>query len=152
MTRALSKAVEIDENVLAHRMMGQWRPQTTTFDALILQPNPEDQISQPYPFFLAHGLEEAFQEKENVKDWSIEHKWDGMRAQLIVRKGKHFLWSRGEELITDKFPELAILASHLPDGTVVDGELLPFKDEKIGDFNALQKAHRSKNSFPKIAK
>lgn len=139
MTRALSKAVEMDENVLAHRLMGQWSPQTTTFDALILQPNPEDQISQPYPFFLAHGLEEGFQEKEKAKDWSIEHKWDGMRAQLIIREGKHFLWSRGEELITDKFPELGLLATHLPNGTVVDGELLPFKDGKIGNFNALQK-------------
>lgn len=139
MTRALSKAVDVDENVLAHRLMGQWSPQTTTFEELILNPNPEDQISQPYPFFLAYALEDGFQEKEAVENWHIEHKWDGMRAQLIVRKGKHFLWSRGEELITDKFPELDRLVDILPDGTVVDGELLPFKNGVIGDFNALQK-------------
>ncbi|MFZ8961407.1 MAG: ATP-dependent DNA ligase, partial [Flavobacteriaceae bacterium] len=45
----------------------------------------------------------------------------------------------GEELITDKFPELAFLAETLPEGTVVDGELLPYKNNEIGDFNALQK-------------
>ena len=150
MTRALSKAVDIDENILAHRLMGQWSPQTTTFDELILNPNPEDQISQPYPFFLAYALEEDFQEKEAVENWHIEHKWDGMRAQLIVRENKHFLWSRGEELITDKFPELACLADHLPNGTVVDGELLPYKDGIIGDFNALQKRIGRKTASQKL--
>lgn len=139
MTRALSKAVDVDENILAHRLMGQWSPATTTFENLILDPNPEDQISQPYPFFLAYALELGFQEKEAVENWHIEHKWDGMRAQLIVREDKHFLWSRGEELITDKFPELDCLADILPNGTVVDGELLPCKEGHIGDFNALQK-------------
>ena len=152
MTRALSKAVDIDENILAHRLMGQWSPQTTTFDELILNPNPEDQISQPYPFFLAYALEDDFQEKEAVENWHIEHKWDGMRAQLIVREDKYFLWSRGEELITDKFPELACLADHLPNGTVVDGELLPYKDEQIGDFNALQKRIGRKTVSQKLQK
>ena len=139
MTRALSMAVNIDENILAHRLMGQWTPKTTSFDELILQPNPEDQISQPYPFFLAYALEQDFMQKESPNDWHIEHKWDGMRGQLILRQGNHFLWSRGEELITEKFPDLAPLADALPDGTVIDGELLPFKDGKIGNFNALQK-------------
>ena len=88
---------------------------------------------------MAYALEEGFFEKEVPKDWHIEHKWDGMRAQLIVRGRKVFLWSRGEELITDKFPELECLVHHFPDGTVVDGELLPYKAGQIGDFNALQK-------------
>ena len=152
MTRALSKAVDIDENILAHRLMGQCAPQTTTFDELILNPNPEDQISQPYPFFLAYALEDELKEKEAVENWHIEHKWDGMRAQLIVREDKHFLWSRGEELITDKFPELACLADHLPNGTVVDGELIPYKDKEIGDFNALQKRIGRKTVSQKLQK
>ena len=139
MTRALSEAIQIEENILAHRLMGQWSPQQTTFKQLLLEPNPEDQISQPYPFFLAHALENDFENKFDVTNWHVEHKWDGMRAQLIVRKGSSFLWSRGEELITDKFPELACLATALPDGTVLDGELIPFKEGKIGDFNGLQK-------------
>lgn len=152
MTRALSKAVGIDENILAHRLMGQWSPATTTFEELILDPKPEDQISQPYPFFLAYALEEGFREKEAVENWHIEHKWDGMRAQLIVRKDKHFLWSRGEELITDKFPELDCLAEILPNGAVVDGELLPYKDNVIGDFNALQKRIGRKKVSQKLQK
>ena len=139
MTRALSEAIQIEENILAHRLMGQWSPQQTTFKQLLLEPNPEDQISQPYPFFLAHALENDFENKFDVTNWRIEHKWDGMRAQLIVRKGNSYLWSRGEELITDKFPELTCLATALPDGTVLDGEIIPFKEGKIGDFNALQK-------------
>lgn len=139
MTRALSKAVNIDENILAHRLMGEWSPQSTTFDHLILDPNPEDRISQPYPFFLASAIDDEFFAKENPVHWHIEHKWDGMRGQLIIREGKCFLWSRGEELITDKFPDFAPLANALPSGTVIDGELLPFSDGKIGPFNALQK-------------
>ena len=139
MTRALSKAVNINENILAHRLMGKWSPKNTTFEQLILNPNPEDQISQPYPFFLAYALEEGFQLKEKVRDWHIEHKWDGMRSQLIIREGKSFLWSRGEELVTDKFPELNCLANIIPNGTVLDGELLPYKEGQIGNFNDLQK-------------
>lgn len=139
MTRALSKALGIDQNIIAHRLMGQWSPLTTTFDKLILHPNPEDQIAQPYPFFLAYALEDSIMKNENCNDYRIEHKWDGMRAQLILRKGKHFLWSRGEELITDKFPEFACLAETFPEGTVLDGELIPYNDNQIGYFNALQK-------------
>ncbi|MGB1020349.1 MAG: ATP-dependent DNA ligase [Flavobacteriaceae bacterium] len=150
MTKALSKAVKIDENILAHRLMGQWSPEQTTFQQLIVAPNPEDQMAQPYPFFLAYALEEGFQQKENTSDWRVEHKWDGMRAQLIVRGGKHFLWSRGEELITDIFPELECLAELLPNGTVVDGELIPYKDGVIGNFNDLQKRIGRKTVTQKI--
>ena len=150
MTRALSKAVKINENILAHRLMGQWSPKTRTFEELILNPNPQDQISQPYPFFLAYALEEDFQGKEKVINWHIEHKWDGMRAQLIIRERKSFLWSRGEELITDKFPELDCLANILPNGTVLDGELLPYKDGQIGNFNDLQKRIGRKSVSAKL--
>ena len=140
MTRALSRAVNVDEKILAHRLMGQWTPQTTSFERLILHPNPEDQISQPYPFFLAYPIEEdLFFKKEEADQWHIEHKWDGIRAQLILRKGSHFLWSRGEELITDKFPELEVLKNLLPRGTVIDAELIPFKNGFIGNFQDLQK-------------
>ena len=150
MTRALSKAVKINENILAHRLMGQWSPKTITFEELILNPNPQDQISQPYPFFLAYALEEDFQGKEKVINWHIEHKLDGMRAQLIIRERKSFLWSRGEELITDKFPELDCLANILPNGTVLDGELLPYKDGQIGNFNDLQKRIGRKSVSAKL--
>ena len=48
------------------------------------------------------------------------------------------LWSRGEELITHRFPEIAAAASQLPDGTVLDGEVLAFRDERPLPFSALQ--------------
>lgn len=139
MTRSLSKATGIDEDVLAYRLMGNWDPQQISFQDLVVEPRAEDQLSKPYPFFLAHALEDAFFEEESANDWSAEHKWDGIRAQLILREGSHFIWSRGEELVTDKYPELTVLKDHLPEGIVLDGELLPFPEGEIGDFALLQK-------------
>ena len=150
MTRALSKATGLEEDLLAFRLMGNWDPGSTRFDELVLHPREEDQLSRPYPFFLAHAVEDTFFEEESVKNWSAEHKWDGIRAQLILRKGKHFLWSRGEELVTDKYPEFRILSEALPEGVVLDGELLPFPEGKIGDFALLQKRIGRKQLTKKI--
>jgi DNA ligase 1 len=46
---------------------------------------------------------------------------------LIRRHWRTFLWSRGEELITERFPEVEALGALLPEGTVIDGEVLPWK-------------------------
>ena len=94
--------------------------------------------SQPYPFFLASPLEGAPEDLGDPKDWLVEWKWDGIRAQLIRRRGETWLWSRGEELITHRFPEIAAAATHVPDGTVLDGEVLAFKDGRPMPFSALQ--------------
>ncbi len=75
----------------------------------------------------------------DTNQWFAEHKWDGIRAQLIIRKGTLFVWSRGEELVTDKYPEFEKLLKYVPDGTVFDGEILPYPKGKIGSFNDLQK-------------
>ena len=150
MTRALSKAVGIDENSLAHRIMGNWTPENTTFEKLILNPNPEDALSQPYPFYLAYAVEGELENLGKPEDWSVEHKWDGMRGQLIIRNGKHYCWSRGEELLTDKFPEFERFAQSLPSGTVIDGEILPYKDDQIKNFAHLQKRIGRKNVSKKI--
>ena len=145
MTRALSKAVNIEEHIISHRLMGEWDPQSTTLEKLIINPDPKDQLSKPYPFYLAYPIDLDLFSKSDVREWHIEHKWDGMRAQLIVRDDNFYLWSRGEDLITKTFPELKILSEQLPNGTVIDGELLPFKNEVIGDFNTLQKRIGKKN-------
>ena len=145
MTRALSKALNIEEHIISHRLMGEWDPQSTTLEKLIINPDPKDQLSKPYPFYLAYPVDLDLFSKSDVGEWHIEHKWDGMRAQLIVRGGNFYLWSRGEDLITKSFPELKILSEQLPNGTVIDGELLPFKDGLIGDFNTLQKRIGKKN-------
>ncbi|MBR9922289.1 MAG: ATP-dependent DNA ligase [Bacteroidetes bacterium] len=139
MTRALSKYTGIEENILAHRMMGNWHPDETTFDDLILTEDPLDDISRPYPFFLAYALDDGPEDLGEVAEWQAEHKWDGIRGQLIVREGELFVWSRGEELVTTKYPEFEILTSTLPNGTVIDGEILPFKDGEPLPFQKLQK-------------
>lgn len=138
MTRALSRSTGVDEDVLAYRLMGEWSPQTVTFDQLISDDTSDTQASRPYPFYLAHALETEFDTLGDAKDWSVEHKWDGIRSQTIVRRGQLYVWSRGEELVTDKYPEFDIFRTFIPDGTVIDGEILPCVDGKIGSFNALQ--------------
>lgn len=138
MTRALSKATGIDENKLAHRLMGEWTPDNSDFKKLILSENPDENISRPYPFYLAYALDISFEELGTPSNWQVERKWDGIRGQLIIRNGQLFVWSRGEELVTDKFPEYGALADLLPNGTVLDGEIIAFKDGKPLPFNILQ--------------
>jgi DNA ligase-1 len=150
MVRALSKHTGIEENLLAHRLMGNWSPDETTFEELVIAANPADDISKPYPFYLAYALEDEPAALGDPAQWQAEYKWDGIRGQLIVRDGELFVWSRGEELVTDKFPEYQVLKSQLPDGTVLDGEILPFKDGQVLSFNKLQTRIGRKNLSKKI--
>lgn len=152
MTRALSKATGIEENNLAHRLMGNWTPDDTTFADLVLEENPQDQLSRPYPFYLAYQLEQELTELGQPDEWQVEHKWDGIRGQLIVRGGEVFVWSRGEELVTDKYPEYHELANLLPNGTVIDGEILAFADGRPLNFNVLQTRIGRKNVSKKQLK
>ena len=146
MTRALSKATGIDEDILAYKLMGDWTGDNTTFEKLILKENSEDYLSKPYPFYLAYAVEENFQEDFGpISNWSFEHKWDGIRSQVIIRNNEVFVWSRGEELVTDKYPEFQRFLLKIPNGTVLDGEILPFGNGQIGNFNDLQTRIGRKN-------
>ena len=138
MTRALARATGREEAELAHRLMGNWTPGTTSFHALIEAEDPGADASRPYPFYLAYALEDAPETLGSPDAWHAEWKWDGIRGQLILRDGAHFLWSRGEELMTDRFPELARALDVLPQGTVLDGEVLAWDGAPM-PFNALQK-------------
>ncbi|MGB7841369.1 MAG: ATP-dependent DNA ligase, partial [Salinimicrobium sp.] len=138
MTRALSKATEIDEDILAYKLMGDWDPQKISFEKLILEENEEDYLSKPYPFYLAYAIEGEPRDLGDPSEWSAEHKWDGIRAQVIVRNEEIFVWSRGEELVTDKYPEFYVFTEAVPNGTVIDGEILAFPKGEIGTFNDLQ--------------
>lgn len=138
MTRALAQYTGIDENTLAHRLMGDWSPDTTTFEQLILIADPNEDISKPYPFYLAHPLETPSEALGAIADWQVERKWDGIRGQVIVRAGEVFVWSRGEELVTPQFPEFHALAAALPDGTVLDGEIMPWQEGQPLPFHLLQ--------------
>ncbi|MEM8822286.1 MAG: ATP-dependent DNA ligase [Pseudomonadota bacterium] len=141
MTRALAQATGIEEAELAHRIMGNWSPETTSYEALILAPDPEADLSRPYPFCLAYGIEDRPEVLGEPADWMAEWKWDGIRGQLILRGGQHHLWSRGEELMTHRFPELARAQDFLPEGTVIDGEILAWNVDAGHpmSFAALQK-------------
>ncbi|MFC4636342.1 ATP-dependent DNA ligase [Dokdonia ponticola] len=145
MTRALSKAVAIDEDILAYKLMGNWDPNTISFTDLVLEEKEADYLSKPYPFYLAYAVEDKVSDLGDVADWSAEHKWDGIRSQVILRKGELYVWSRGEELVTDKYPEFSAFVDALPDGVVLDGEILPFINGQIGTFNDLQTRIGRKN-------
>ncbi|MEM8528099.1 MAG: ATP-dependent DNA ligase [Bacteroidota bacterium] len=137
-TKALARYLEVEENAIAHRLMGDWTPDSTNFEELLHSENPQDDISKPYPFYLAYALEDEPASLGSVEEWQIERKWDGIRGQIILREGELYIWSRGEDLMTDRFPEFHGLPNLLPNGTVIDGEILPFKNGHPLTFNVLQ--------------
>ncbi|MBL3703048.1 ATP-dependent DNA ligase [Sulfitobacter sp. BDSS02] len=138
MTRALSQATGKPEPELAHRLMGNWTPDDTSWHDLIESEDGSTDDSRPYPFYLAYALEDEPDSLGSPEDWHAEWKWDGIRGQLILRGGEQYLWSRGEELITDTFPEFSRAKDFVPEGTVLDGEILVWNDGPE-PFNALQK-------------
>ncbi|MEP2057123.1 MAG: ATP-dependent DNA ligase [Maribacter litoralis] len=145
MTRALAKATNIEEDILAYKLMGNWDPNTITFQELVLEENESDYLSKPYPFYLAYAIEGEVSDLGDIQEWSAEHKWDGIRSQVILRNNELFVWSRGEELVTDKYPEFAKFVDVIPNGTVIDGEILPYPNGTIGTFNDLQTRIGRKN-------
>jgi DNA ligase-1 len=136
--RALAQASELPTTTIAARLMGDWQPTAEWYASLIAHGETAEDRSRPYPFCLASPLEDDIATLGDPKDWFIEWKWDGIRAQLIRRGDAVHLWSRGEELITHRFPEIAAAATHLADGTVLDGEVLAFRDDRPLPFSALQ--------------
>ena len=152
LVRALAKYLKADENKVAHRLMGDWSPLINNFHDLLHAPDRADNLSRPYPFFLAYALDKEVEELGPVDDWFAEYKWDGIRGQVIVREENLYVWSRGEELVTDKFPEYEPLRHALPSGTVIDGEILPWKDDKPLTFNVLQTRIGRKNVTAGILK
>ncbi len=154
MTRGLAQATGADEAELAHRLMGDWTPETTTYAALIETPDPSAGLSRPYPFCLAYALEDTPEALGVPQDWIAEWKWDGIRGQIIRRGGEHFTWSRGEDLMTDRFPEFAQLRDFLPDGVVLDGEILAWDHAADAPlpFNDLQKRIGRKTVPKKLLK
>jgi DNA ligase-1 len=137
--RALAQASGIDEASVAHRLTGTWEPSAGAFERLLAPDTRDADISRPYPFFLAYALEGGPESLGEPAAWQVEWKWDGIRAQLIRRRGSTFLWSRGEESVAERFPELAEAAALLPDETVLDGEVLPWMDDRPLPFAQLQR-------------
>jgi DNA ligase-1 len=149
-TRALAQASGVDDAAIAHRLMGEWEPGADWYARLVAPETADADVSQPYPFCLAHPLEGDPAALGDPAEWQAEWKWDGIRAQLIRRAGRTFLWSRGEELVTERFPELDAAGAHLPDGSVLDGEVLPFAGGEVLPFAQLQRRIGRKHLGKKI--
>lgn len=142
---ALAKYSGIEDTKITHRLMGNWDPVTVSFEDLVLKSNPNEDLSKPYPFYLAYALDLEIEELGDPNEWTAERKWDGIRGQLILRQNEFYLWSRGEDLVSEKFPELAILKGKANKDLVIDGEILPYKDGRILNFNTLQTRIGRKN-------
>ena len=137
-TRALAGMAGLDSKRVAQRLVGytdlSHRPTAAGYLKLIAAESDDEHAQrggQPYPFFLAHALSQPLEQFDTLlgpaSDWQVEWKWDGIRAQVVKREGHLWVWSRGEELVTERFPELHVLAQALPDGTVIDGEIVVWK-------------------------
>jgi DNA ligase-1 len=137
--RALADVSKLELAEISHRLMGDWQPTGEWYQQLVAPGESERHLSTPYPFFLASPLEKEVVELGDPSEWQAEWKWDGIRAQVIRRNGETFIWSRGEELVTDKYPELVQASLTLPEGTVLDGELLAMRGDDVLPFGILQK-------------
>jgi DNA ligase-1 len=137
--RALAAKSGLETPVVQHRLMGDWKPSAAEYIALTAAEDTQRQASQPYPFCLAQALTDAdLAAIGGVGEFLVEWKWDGIRGQLIRREGQTYLWSRGEDLLNGRFPEIELLAAQLPDGCVLDGEILAWKDGAVAPFATLQ--------------
>ncbi len=165
--RALAEHAALDPKLVAQRMMGytdkQARPDATAYARLIAPVDGEASadggtaalpVGQPFPFFLAHPLDLPVDDFPSrigpPSDWLVEWKYDGIRAQVVRQGGQVWIWSRGEELITERFPEIVALARDWPDGSIVDGEIVVWKADAPASFALLQQRIGRKTLTKKI--
>ncbi|MBS0649179.1 MAG: ATP-dependent DNA ligase [Verrucomicrobia bacterium] len=137
--RGLSLALKVPPEVLSQRLMGNWEPTAEFYLSLKDSGLFSSEHLNPYPFFLASPLEEALNELGKPEEWLAEWKWDGIRAQCLHRHGKTAVWSRGNELISEQFPELTEELKRLPEGLVLDGEIIAYQEGSPLPFHALQR-------------
>jgi DNA ligase-1 len=156
--RALATMAEVEPAIMAHRLMGQWQPTVEDYKRIIDgKDTTAHEVARPYPFFLASPLIGSPSELGDLGDWQIEWKWDGIRGQLIHRQNQVLVWSRGEEMVNDTFPEIVELGKMLPVGTVLDGEILAWENEMPQPFGRLQRrlgrrvvSAKTRSQFPVV--
>jgi DNA ligase-1 len=151
--RAVAMAAGLEEPVVAQRLAGEWWPSEAWYRDVVraagtdvsgggqiggTRSGGDTEMGRPYPFFLASPLEGAPEELGEIGEWLAEYKWDGIRAQVIRRGGRVWVWSRGDELVTDRFPEIRDAAARLPEGTALDGEVLAWRGGVL-PFSVLQR-------------
>jgi len=148
--RALSQLLRLPRPVIAHRLTGTWQPSEQFWAALHAPAEEVADNTRPYPFCLASPLEQDPSTLGPASDWLVEWKWDGIRAQVMRREQSIFIWSRGEELITERFPEIVQRALRLPADTVIDGEILAWRDGHVQSFADLQQRIGRKSLSAKV--
>lgn len=152
--QALAEIAAVPTAVMAERLVGGIAPTAEAWAALVAPDAahdcPGDDRGRPYPFHLASPLDGSVAALGDIADWQVEWKWDGIRAQLIRRGGRVLLWSRGEERLDGRFPEVEAAAAALPDGTVLDGELLAWRDDAPLPFAVLQTRIQRKRPGAKV--
>jgi DNA ligase-1 len=157
--RAVALAADLPATSIAARLMGEWTPSASWFADVMSPRVTEADRSRPYPFCLASPIDNTLTDPAAIAallgdrdGWLAEWKWDGIRAQLIVRDARVYLWSRGEELITDRFPEIAGVAAGFGDGTVLDGEILAWRGDRPLAFAALQQRIGRERQVARVAR
>ena len=157
--RALAEGAGVDAKRVAQRMMGYTDGRVAPSPERYLRLTAQDDaapldLGQPYPFFLAHALDAPLEELAArlaaTEEWIVEWKYDGIRAQVVRRASQAWIWSRGEELVTERFPEIVAAAAALPNGTVLDGEIVAWKDERLAPFALLQQRIGRKTLTKKV--
>ncbi len=150
LVRALAQVSGVSADAISHRLMGQWEPSAAWYQRLMHPDTDDADWSRPYPFYLAYPLEQEPASLGEAAEWQVEWKWDGIRAQLVRRRGRTLIWSRGEELLAGRFPEVEQTAEFLPDGTVIDGELVAWRDAAPLPFSELQRRINRKTVGKKL--
>lgn len=150
LVNAIARYYQLDASAVAHSIMGNWERDEVSFEKLIRGEYADTQLSKPYPFCLAYAVNKKPEDLGALNQWQVEYKWDGIRAQLIKRKGEVFVWSRGEELVTHQFPEIRDALLNFKCDFVMDGELLAYRDGRVLNFAELQKRLNRKNISKKM--
>lgn len=149
-SRALATVAGTDAASMAHRLIGRWEPSAEAFERLVAKSDAGGDPLRPYPFFLAHSAPTDVAELGPCDEFQAEWKWDGIRAQVVKRGDLHLIWSRGEDLVDDGFPEVSGAIADLPDGTVLDGELLAWSGDRPLPFHQLQRRIQRKTLSAKV--
>jgi len=148
--KALARVGGVQPAIIAQRLAGNWSPKTLRMEGILNPGVDEDRVCQPFPFCLANPLQEEVEKLGSVKDWQMEWKWDGIRAQLINRGGTCMIWSRGDESVGHSFPEVMDAGKWLPGDLCLDGEILAWGQEGMRSFSRLQTRLGRKDPGPTI--
>ena len=149
--KALAQVGNLEPALIAQRLAGDWTPGTLTLEA-ILDPKQTESTCQPFPFYLSSPIDIPLKDLGSLENWQIEWKWDGIRAQLIKRKGRVMIWSRGDESVGDSFPEIMLAANSLPSDVCLDGEILAWGKDGLRPFSRLQRRLGRKDPGPSMLK